>query len=198
MNRESMFQPGRKREADITLCLFPHLRELVAVDVRDDLPDGPAVRLLSLDDIFTSEFRTRLEQGFSQLVSGERPGLMDMIGLPQEVEAMVRAESLKRIVRCLNESAGVRKQPTPNGVGALFFARGLLGIHREQLDAAMHELFASALTPGQLDMLTSELGRLIQAERDAEEGARQNEMASLITGEGKDFMTLWESGKSGA
>lgn len=193
-----MFQPGQKREADITLCLFPHLREIVAVDVRDELPDGPAVRLLSLDDVFTPEFRRSLEAGFSQLLSDASPGLMDMIGLPQEVEALVRSESMKRIVRSLNESAGLRNAPSPNGVGALFFAKGLLGIHLEQLNVAMHELFASALTPGQLDMLTSELGRLIDDERKAEDDARKSEMASLITGEGDAFMTLWESGKPGA
>jgi hypothetical protein len=193
-----MFHSGRKREADITLCLFPHLREFIAIDVRDELPDGPAVRLLSLDDVFTAEFRKSLETGFAQLVSDESPGLMDMIGLPQEVEAMVRAESLKRIIRSLNESAGARMPVTPGGIGALFFARGLLAIHREQLETAMHELFAASLTPGQLDMLTAELRRLIEEEKSAEESARQNEMASLITGRGDSFMTIWESGNGGA
>ena len=86
-----MFEASNKREASITLCLFPHLGEFIAVDTRTDLPDGPAVHVMSFEDIFTEEFRVSVEKGFSSIMRRDGTGLIEMIGLPQEVETLVRA-----------------------------------------------------------------------------------------------------------
>lgn len=60
-----MFEASNRREASITLCLFPHLGEFIAVDARKALPDGPAVHVLLFDAVFTDEFRANVEAGFS-------------------------------------------------------------------------------------------------------------------------------------
>ena len=189
-----MFNAGPERKADITLCLFPHLREFVAVDLRDSLPDGPAVRLLSFDDIFNEDFVGGVESGFSKLIRRGNLGLAEMMSMPQEVENLIRAESLKVVVKRLNGPNGDASAPV-GGVGILFFARGLLGIHREQLSAALTELFGDELDAPRMETLETELVRLIKAEKMAEERSRNGDLARLITGEGGPFLTLWQAGK---
>ncbi len=189
-----MFEASNKREASITLCLFPHLGEFIAVDTRKDLPDGPAVHVMSFEDVFTDDFRARLEAGFSSLIRKQDVGLLEMIGLPQEVETLVRAESMKRVVKMLNHTAGIASADIGGGIGVLFFARSLLSIQQEQLEAAMEELFGHLLSDSQLTRLRKELERLIAEEQTEEGTIRQREMAQLITGEPGSFVTLWQSG----
>lgn len=188
-----MFESSRQRGAEITLCLFPHLKEFLVVDTRKQLPDGPAVRLLSFKDVFNEEFMKSVEKGFSDLLRRKDVGLMEMIGMPQEVETLVRAESLKRVLHLMDAAAGISSARPVEGIGVLFFTRGLLSIKPDQLEVAMRELFGSALPPGQIGTLKSELARLIEAEKKAEEGAMQSEVSRLITGKGGPFLTLWEN-----
>lgn len=188
-----MFESSNKREASITLCLFPHLGEFVAIDTRKDLPDGPAVHVMSFEDIFTDDFRASVEAGFSAILRKEGVGLIEMIGLPQEVETLVRAESMKRIVKNLNHGAGITSAQIDGGIGVLFFARGLLSIDRIQLEAAMHELFGHLLNDAQVDRLQKELERLISEEQSQEDSIRHREMAQLIKGEPGSFVTLWQN-----
>lgn len=192
-----MFESGNKREASITLCLFPHLGEFVAIDTRSALPDGAAVHVMSFDDVFTDDFRGSVELGFSSLLRRDGTGLLDMMGLPQEVESLVRAESMKRIVKNLNHAAGIVSAQVESGIGVLFFARGLLSIDPDQLEAAMDDLFGRSLSDTQMNRLQNELARLISEEREAEDLVRTQEMANLIKGEPGSFVTLWQnSGES--
>lgn len=190
-----MFESSNKREASITLCLFPHLGEFIAIDTRKDLPDGPAVHVMSFEDIFTDDFRASVEAGFSAILRKEGVGLIEMIGLPQEVETLVRAESMKRIVKNLNHGASITSAHIDGGIGVLFFARGLLSIDRIQLEAAMQELFGHLLNDAQIDRLQKELERLISEEQSQENSIRNRDMAQLIKGEPGSFVTLWQ--KSG-
>ncbi len=192
-----MFESGNKGEASITLCLFPHLGEFVAIDTRSALPDGAAVHVMSFDDVFTDDFRGSVELGFSSLLRRDGTGLLDMMGLPQEVESLVRAESMKRIVKNLNHAAGIVSAQVESGIGVLFFARGLLSIDPDQLEAAMDDLFGRSLSDTQMNRLQNELARLISEEREAEDLVRTQEMANLIKGEPGSFVTLWQnSGES--
>jgi hypothetical protein len=188
-----MFEANNRRESSVTLCFFPHLGEFIAVDARKTLPDGPAVHVLSLENIFTDEFRSSVESGFAALLSKEGAGLMDMIGLPQEVESLVRVESMKRVIKNLNDAAGVPEAAMDGGISVLFFARALLSVGQEQLEAAMQDLFGDLLTDSQMIRLHRELDRLISGERETEGRVRHREMAQLITGEAGQFLTLWQS-----
>jgi hypothetical protein len=191
-----MFSANNKREASITMCVFPHLKEFVVVDARSALPDGPSVHVFSFADVFTTEFRANLVTGFSGLIHQDDAGLMEMIGLPEEVESLVRTESMKRVVCMLNHVAGIDSRDVEGGVGVLFFARGLLSIAPEQLKVAMNDLFNKSLTDSQMSRLNSELTRLIEEERTAENKIRQKEMAQLIQGSSGSFLTLWQNENS--
>ena len=178
------------------MCVFPHLSEFVVVDARSALPDGPAVHVLSFSDVFTEEFRVNVMTGFSALINMGDAGLMEMIGLPQEVESLVRTESMKRVVHMLNHAAGITSNQVEGGIGVLFFARGLLAIAPEQLSVAMKDLFHKSLSEAQLKRLNAELARLIEDERAAENRIRQREMAQLIKGSTGTFLTLWQNDHS--
>jgi hypothetical protein len=191
-----MFSANNKRESSITMCVFPHLKEFVVVDARSALPDGPAVHVLSFDDVFTTEFRAKLVAGFSGFIHKDDAGLMEMIGLPHEVEALVRTESMKRVVGMLNHAAGITSRDVEGGVGVLFFARGLLSIAPEQLKVAMNDLFNNSLTDSQMSRLNRYMTRLIEEERTAENQIRQKELAQLIQGSAGSFLTLWQNENS--
>ncbi len=188
-----MFEASNKREASITLCLFPHLGEFIAVDTRKGLDGGPGVHVMSFEDVFTDDFRSSVELGFSALLRKQGIGLIEMIGLPQEVEALVRAESMKRIVRILNHAANTTSTDIGGGIGVLFFARGLLSIAPDQLEAAMNDLFDQHLSEPQMSRLLKELERLIDEEQAQEGKIRRREMAQLIKGEPGSFVTLWQN-----
>ncbi len=190
----NMFEASNRREASITLCLFPHLAEFIAVDTRSSLPDGAAVHIMAFEDVFTEEFQASVEAGFSALLRKEGVGLIEMIGLPQEVETLVRAESMKRIIKRLNHAANIQSTDLDGGIGVLFFARGLLSIEKDQLEAAVDDLFGHMLTDSQMSRLQNELERLIDEERAEDDKIKERELAQLITGEPGSFVTLWQNG----
>ena len=101
-----MFDSDRK-SADITLCIFPHLREFIAIDARKDRPGGPAVLNLSISNLLGEDFYSKVEQDFSKLIRRHDVGFLELMGIPQQVEAVVRANSLKRIIAELGKSEGI-------------------------------------------------------------------------------------------
>lgn len=185
-----MLNPSSSQKAEITLCVFPHLREFVAVDIRSYMPNSPSVKILSFRDIFNQEFQNTLESGFAKLVKRDNLRLMDIMGMPQELETLIRSESLKLVLKQLNENENENKV---NSIGILLFAKDLLGIKREQLSVILEDLFGSDIDEAQLDELESELLRLIQAEQLEEARERQGDLTKLITGDGGPFLTLWQS-----
>lgn len=87
--------PGGRR-ADITLAIFPHLREFIAVDLRST----PAqVRLMSTDDVFNDAYFREVESEFGAALreGGDHP-FAHMMSLPTLMDDILRGVAMNVIL----------------------------------------------------------------------------------------------------
>ena len=187
-----MFDSDSK-SADITLCIFPHLREFIAIDARKDRPGGPAVLNLSISNILSEDFYTKVEQDFSKMIRRHDVGFLELMGIPQQVEAVVRANSLKRIIAELGINIDPASNDSRGSIGVLFFSGSLLAFDKPQLYEATKDLFASRLTQHSLKQLNDQVFTLMEKERESIIDTTQQDLAGLISGKSGPYVTLWES-----
>ncbi len=186
-----MFESKRENESAVTLCIFPHLREFVAIDNRRSLPGRPVVKALKHDEVTSGDFYQRMEQDFSKLLRRPEQGFLGMMAMPQEVEALLRAHSMRRVMESINSDLTEPAKGEVGSVGVMFFAGGLLSVDEGQLKEVIEELFDDVLAPGQVRDLHSRLFSLLKQERDAVAAASKSELAKLILGDGGPYVTLW-------
>ena len=118
---------------------------------------------------------------------------MELMGIPQQVEAVVRANSLKRIIAELGINPPESPEDSNGSVGVLFFAGSLIGLEDSQLRDAIQQLFGNKLGPRSLEQLADQLLELMVQERQAIKDTTQVDIAGLISGEGAQYVTIWES-----
>ena len=175
-----MFDSDRQN-ADITLCIFPHLREFIAVDARETRANGPTVLTLSISNILGEDFYSSIERDFSKMIRRKDIGFLELMGIPQQVEAVVRSNSLKRIIAELGIDMTSDSHDANGTVGVLFFAGSLL------------ELFGKKLPIEMLDQLNEQLTELMGKERHALQRATRQDLSALISGTSGAYVTLWEN-----
>ena len=179
--------------ADITLCIFPHLKEFIAVDAREGRPGGPAVLRLSISNILGEDFYARVESDFSKIIRRPDIGFLDLMSIPQQVEAIVRTNSLKRIIAELGVNLPESGNEPGGTVGVLFFAGPLLALEGPLLGEAMQEMFGNKLSPHAREQLIDQLLELMDQERSSIRETTKQDIASLISGKGGPYVTIWES-----
>ena len=127
---------GDDTRSDLTLCIFPHLREFVVVDARAGLPDRPRVCTLAVDEVLADNFYTEVEREFASLLKrGESP-FLTLMSISQEVEGMVRARVLRSILSRVNSDVDREAGDGSAGVAVVFFTGPLLAMDRAQLHPA--------------------------------------------------------------
>ena len=187
-----MFDSDRQ-SADITLCIFPHLREFIAVDARETRPNGPAVLTLSISNILGEDFYSSIERDFSKLIRRKDIGFLELMGIPQQVEAVVRSSSLQRIIAELGINVTADSNDANGTVGVLFFAGSLLEFENSQLSEATVKLFGEKLPTEMLDQLNEQLSELIGKERSALQMATRQDLSGLISGTSAAYVPIWEN-----
>ncbi len=87
------------RRPDITLAIFPHLQEFIAVDLRV----SPAtITLVSADDVFNDEYYRAVENEFSiSLREGQDHPFAHMMNMPTQADEIVRAVAMNSILERL-------------------------------------------------------------------------------------------------
>lgn len=184
---------SERGDADITLCIFPHLREFVAIDARENRAGGPAVLSLSISNVLGEEFYAGVEQDFSKLLRRHDIGFLELMNIPQQVEVVVRANSLKRIVSELGINTSEGSDDPGGTVGVLFFSGPLLSFEFDKLREATRELFGKKLSPEIIEQLNDQLSGLMEKERKSIADSSKQDLAGLISGESGPYVTIWES-----
>jgi hypothetical protein len=119
------------------------------------------------------------------------------MGIPQEVEGLIRTSSLKAIMERLNSDL-TEEQPEPTGsISVLFFTGALLGMDSQQLGRAGQELFGDQLNDEMMGEVIEKLSALVREERASEVSSSRADLRGLITGESRAFVTLWEQEQDG-
>ena len=167
---------------DIQLCIFPHLKEFIAIDLREQPPQV----------IFIEEFYKNVEADFSEVLREENPfPFAHFINLPLRLEEIVRDTAMTFIL----DSLGVnleRYEDTPTVI-VFVVSGGALTSNSEQVVQGLRKL----LRTNDGEAIESEwdetISRLVAEENRFLQDMNFQELTDAIRGDSPDYFTLWES-----
>ena len=179
--------PGGERP-DIQLCIFPHLREFLVIDLR---PQQPRVLLLNTADVFNGEFFRSVEAEFSEALREETEfPFAHLINLPLRLEEAVRETAMTFILERLGfHPDGDEQFPT---VVVFMVSGGALAVHSERVLDGLRELLrdrSAGPAPSAWDQV---LSRLVSEENNVLQKLNRVELTQALSGDAPDFFTLWE------
>ncbi|NQU97620.1 MAG: hypothetical protein HQ548_08250 [Chloroflexi bacterium] len=187
----SRFDMGK--DSQLTLCIFPHLREFVVVDARGDLPERPRISTFEIDEVLERGFYDGVESDFASLLRRSQNPFLSLMSIPQEVEGVVRTHVLRAILSKVNSDLPGEPAESSGSVAVLFFTGPLLGMGEDELSRAAKELFGDALPAELVETCIEQMCLLARREREAETALSRTDLPSLIKGESDRYVTLWES-----
>jgi hypothetical protein len=176
------------RYPDITLAIFPHLKEFMVVDTR-----GPSaeVRLLSTEEVFNDEYYRTVESEFASALreGGDLP-FLHLMHLPNQVDDIVRGVAM----HCILERLGVdyHDEDKMPEVVVFVISGPTLAIPTEQVVAGFSEMLSDKLDSTDVDRWSAELSRLIQQESKAFPAAGEA-LGETMTEESLDPYYIWQN-----
>lgn len=185
---------GNAKDAEISLCIYPHLQEFVVVDARPGLPGRPRFDVLRVEQVFDESFFTGLEGEFSGLLRREEMPFLKLLSLPQDVEGLVRVLAVRAILGRLNLDVGEHEENQAPSIAVLFMTGPFLTLGRDGLHQALEEMFEGQLEGESLRRCIDLVTRLANQEREAGEGTG-TELTRLIQGDSSHYATLWQDGE---
>tara|TARA_Y100001936_G_scaffold157010_1_gene153229 strand:+ start:1558 stop:2115 length:558 start_codon:yes stop_codon:yes gene_type:complete len=185
-----MFDSENKK-SDITLCIFPNLKEFLVIDTRfgKDKIDENSVLSLSLDKLLDDKFHNDITDEFSKLIRTDDIDFMKLISLPKKVEKLLRNEVIKIII---NELGIVEENFSQ--IGIIFFNKDILKLSKEQLKNALIEIFSDKTDNVFIENLSNKIMSLIKLEKDFVKHNYKSSIESIINENDESFITLWKKG----
>ncbi len=176
------------RYPDITLAIFPHLREFLVVDTRGETAD---VTVLSTDAVFNDEYYRAVESEFGSMLreGGDRP-FLHLMHLPGQLDDILRGVAMNFIL----DHLGVDFHDDDNLPEVVVFVISgpTLAIPQEQVVAGFTEMLSQRLTSGETERWSAKLGELIQLETQAFP-ATNEVLGETMTDESLDPYYIWQN-----
>lgn len=186
---EELFDLGQtgSEHTDISLCIFPHLKEFLAIDLRWD---SPRVELLDVGDVLDDSFFTKVEQDFSRILreSTEYP-FAHLIDLPLRVEELVRETGMLAILRRLGEGAKDEELPT---VAVFIISGAALAMNSDQISLAVQSLLGERADQPTALECSRMLERLLFKEQEVVKRIDRQELREALEDQSPNYFTLWE------
>ena len=188
---EEMFDPHipTGEESDIQLCIFPHLDEFLAIDLRDG---EKQIHLLNARDIFSEHFFHSVEFEFSEALRQENaPPFAHMFNLPLRMEEMVREIAMTFIL----DRLGVRmddESSIPTVVVIVVSGSSLPG-HSEQVVSGLKRLIQGPSEDPAVADWEEVISRLVAQEHEFAQKENLDELTDATLGDLPDYSTLWGS-----
>lgn len=180
--------PGGQR-SDIQICIFPHLREFLTVDLREG---GPNVTLMDTSEIFTPDFFKSVEEEISAAVrdQGDYP-FAHLINLPMRLEEAVRETAMTYIL----ERLGVHLDDDEDfpTVVVYIITGGALQMHRQLVLDGLKDLLQDRSGKSVASQWEPELDRLVQEEHRILKDLSSHDLAEAVQSDSPDYFTLWEN-----
>ena len=182
---------SENKNSDITLCIFPHLKEFLVIDTRSgkDKLDENTVFSLSLDKLLDNKFHDNVTDEFSKLIRTDDIDFMKLISLPQKIEKLVRNEILKIIIN----KVGIA-QDNLSQVGIIFFNKEIIKLSKDQLKNALVEIFSDKTDDVFIENLSNKIMNLIKLEIDFVKNNYKSNIESIINENDESYITLWKKG----
>ena len=179
----------RQERPDVTLCLFPHLKEFLVVDFRDG---GVRIFLLKTDEVFTEEFFGEVERSFSEIVRHptEQP-LTHLTAMPERVDELLRVHVVQAILRKIGEE-GLEEMEFPR-IAVLTVSGPTLHLEKEQLAQFFESIVPEDAAPSSTEEWVGLMARLVEEERKALRMMERQELRQALERESERFFTLWDS-----
>ena len=173
---------------DIYLCIFPHLREFLAVDLRED---SAGISLLNANEVFTGEFFLAVEEEFSEAIraKAEFP-FAHLISMPLRVEESIRETAMSFIMDRLGPGPDPEYLPT---VVVFMVSGGALAAQPGKVLNGLKELLRSHRGETASASWDDVLSRLVKEEDAALKSLNRNELSDALRGDSPDYFTLWEN-----
>ncbi len=179
--------PGGERP-DIQLCIFPHLKEFLAIDLREQ---PAAISLLNAADVFTEDFFVAVEEELSDAIRAETEfPFAHMINLPMQLEEAIREIAMTFILSRLGVGMDADSMPA---VIVFVVSGGALAARSDLVLDGLKQLLRDQCGASALKEWEHVLSRLIKEENTLMQKLNQNELAEALRGDSPDYFTLWES-----
>ena len=186
---EELFDLGQRgpERADISLCIFPHIKDFLAIDLRGE---NPQVTLLNAAEVFGYSFFSRVEESFSQTLreSTEYP-FAHLIDLPLRVEELVREMGMLAILERLDSKGMEDEFPT---VAVFIISGAALSMNSQQISTAFRSLLGEDTDQAIVLEYSNTLERLISEEHKMVKLIDREELREALEEQSPNFFTLWD------
>jgi hypothetical protein len=181
------------QDADISLCIFPHLNEIVVVDGRSDIADRPLFEVMRMDEVFTDAFYDDVQNDFRELLRRDERPFFKILSLPQELEGLIKLHGLRAVLTKLDPDSSLASPADLPNVALLILTGPFLTLDETGLRESLYGMFSTQLDGSRLDECVDTVSVLAAREREATNTGKDGELTSLITGENKHYATIWQS-----
>ena len=180
--------PGGQR-SDMQICIFPHLKEFLIVDLRNG---GPQVTLLNTDQVFTGDFFRSVDEEISASVrdQGDYP-FAHLINLPLRLEEAVREMAMTYILEHLGVHLD-REEEFPTVV-VYIISGGALQLQTQQVLDGLRSLLQDPSGGSVAEQWEPELKRLVEEEHRILNDLGRLDLTEAVHSESPDYFTLWEN-----
>lgn len=177
------------RRTDIQICIFPHLKEFLTIDLRED---GVQVNLLNTDEIFSDRFYKSVEEEISISVKdqGAFP-FTHLINLPMMLEEAVRETATTYILDHLGVHLDDDDEfPT---VVVYIISGGALAMHSDKVLEGLRSLLQDRSGNSVAGKWEEVLNRLIGEENRILQDLARQDLIEAVQSDSPDYFTLWEN-----
>lgn len=176
------------RYPDITLAIFPHLREFLVIDTRGT---GADIEVMSTDAVFNDEYYRAVESEFGALLreGGDRP-FLHLMHLPGQLDDILRGVAMNFIL----DRLGVDFHDEENLPEVVVFVISgpTLAIPQDQVVAGFEEMLSQRLGGADTQRWARTLADLIQRETEAFP-ATNDVLGESMTDESLDPYYIWQN-----
>ena len=176
--------------SDLNICLFPHLTDVLVMDLRTTTPDSNRVIKLPSSDILTEEFYRKVEERFSNLLKSSGNTLEGLSIIPQLIDSILREQGLKSLLRILSRKSIDESMPE---ISVFVCIGPALSLTTNEISYSIKHLFSDKPNSDIITRCTQMLEQLIALEKNAVHKESNNQRREAVKGELKSYFTLWQS-----
>ena len=180
--------PGGGRP-DIQLCIFPHLKEFLVLDLRES---NPQVLLLNSSEVFVEDFFATVEAEFSQMLRAENDHpFAHLIDLPMMVDELVRNTAMTAILNRLG--IHIHHEDQIPAVIVFIVSGGAVSSQSDQVLEGLRNLLREHSGDETVARWEGAISRLVTEEGEVLQRQHQEELTATLGGDSPDYFTLWEN-----
>jgi len=190
MNMKDLFNtqlPDGERP-DIQLCIFPHLTEMLVIDLRGQ---GSSISLMNASDVFTTEFFKAVEEDFSDSLRAHTHfPFAHLINLPMQLEEIIRDTVMSFILERLGVTQDSEEFPT---VIVFIVSGGALTAQPKEVLEGLKKVLRDHCGEAAVEEWQGDLSRLIAEEGAMLQTVSAQELNESLKDDSPDYFTLWEN-----